>query len=309
MHEIDLSRVDLNLLVVFEALMETRHVGRAAARLCLSQSATSHALGRLRQLFDDPLFVRHPRGIEPTPKARDLAQPLGEALARLREVLGPTAPFDPATLRRTFTLAAHDYALATLMPSLMADLRVQAPNVELRCVVTHPAKVIDSLDRGELDAALGGFVGISAERIARTTLFTDRFVGVARKGHPRLRKGRMSLDDFVALPHAVVSAGGEPHSDVDRALDALGLKRQVAIAAPNFLALPLVIEHTDIIGVLPARLASRAAGLTAFELPLQIDPVSCNLLAPAPLMAQPAMRWLTALLLKAASSPSFQSMG
>lgn len=309
MHEIDLSRVDLNLLVVFEALMEARHVGRAAARLCLSQSATSHALGRLRQLFDDPLFVRHPRGIEPTPKARDLAQPLGEALARLREVLGPTAPFDPATLRRTFTLAAHDYALATLMPSLMADLRVQAPNVELRCVVIHPAKVIDSLDRGELDAALGGFVGISAERIARTTLFTDRFVGVARKGHPHLRKGRMPLDDFVALPHAVVSAGGEPNSDVDRALDALGLKRQIAIAAPNFLALPLVIEHTDIIGVLPARLASRAAGLTAFELPLEIDPVTCNLLAPAPLMAQPAMRWLTALLLKAASSPSFQSMG
>lgn len=307
MHEIDLSRIDLNLLVVFEALMEARHVGRAATRLSLSQSATSHALGRLRQLFDDPLFVRHPRGVEPTPRGRELAQPVAEVLARLREVLGPTAPFDPATLRRTFTVATHDYAMASLMPALMADLRIHAPGVEIRCVTVHPSRVIDGLDRGELDFALGGFVGITAERVQRTPLFTDRFVGVACKKHPSLRKGRMSLDAFMALPHAVVSPGGESRGDIHQVLEARGLSRHVAITAPNFLALPLVIECTDIIGVLPERLASRAAttaALTLFELPIDTPPFTCSMLALAPLMDQPTMRWMTQALTKAGAHAS-----
>lgn len=304
MHQIDLTRVDLNLLVVFDALMRERHVGRAAARLSLSQSATSHALGRLRALFDDPLFVRHPRGIEPTPRGRDLAQPVSDALSQLRQVLSPASAFDPATLRRTFTIATHDYALAVLMPSLMADLRIHAPGVDLRCVSIHPSEVIGGLDRGELDFALGGFIGIKAERVTRTLLFSDRFVGVARRDHPRLHAGRMSLEDFVSLPHVLMSPGGQPRGDIDQALSSRGVERRIAITVPNFLALPYVIEKADIIGVLPERLALRTAetaALTLFDLPIEVDCITCSMLVLAPLAEQAEIRWLSALLKSAAT--------
>jgi DNA-binding transcriptional LysR family regulator len=303
MHEIDLTRTDLNLLVVFEALMRERHVGRAAARLSLSQSATSHALGRLRLLFDDPLFVRHPRGIEPTPRARDLAQPIAQALSHMRQILSPPTDFDPATLRRTFTVAMHDYALSVLMPSLIAELRRQAPGVDLRCVSVPPSEVVDGLDRGVLDFALGGFVGVKARRVTRTALFSDRFVGVARRGHPRLTDGRMSLDDFVDLPHVLVSPGGQPSADIDP-LSSLGLERRVAITVPNFLALPYAVEKADLIGVLPERLALRAAetaSLTLVDLPIRIEGMTCNLLTLAPLVELPEIRWLTALFKGAAA--------
>jgi DNA-binding transcriptional LysR family regulator len=182
---------------------------------------------------------------------------------------------------------------------------VQAPGVDLRCVSIHPTNVIDCLDRGEVDLALGGFVGIAAERVTRTMLFEDRFVGVARQGHPLLHGGRMSVDDFAEAPHALMSFAGEPRGDIDHALSTLGIERRIAITAPNFLALPFIIEKADIIGVLPERLASRAAesaSLALFDLPITVDPVTCNMLTLAPLNEQAEMRWLFDLLKKAATS-------
>lgn len=303
MHEIDLTRVDLNLLVVFEALMQERHVGRAAHRLSLSQSATSHALGRLRDLFGDPLFVRHPRGIAPTLRGRELDQPVALALTQLRQLFQPATPFDPATLQRTFTIAMHDYALAVLMPAVAARLQRQAPGVNVRCISLHPARVIDALDRGELDCALGGFIGIHADRVRRLPLFTDRFVGVARRGHPRVRDGQMALADFVSVPHVLMSPDGTAYGDIDDALASLGLARRIAMTVPNFLALAPVIGTSDMLGVLPERLALRAASgapmsapMTVFDLPLALEPITCNMLVLAPLAGQPALAWLTTLL-------------
>jgi DNA-binding transcriptional LysR family regulator len=295
MHQIDLARADLNLLVVFEALFADRHVGRAAKRLCLSQSATSHALGRLRELFNDPLFVRNPRGIEPTPRGRELAQPIAEALAQIRGFLSPVAAFDPATLQRIFKIAAHDYAMTVLVAPLIAILRAEAPGVDLRCVSMPPADVIEALDRGTLDCALGGFHGIAAERVTRTLLFSDRFVGVARRDHPGLRRGRMTLKDFVATPQVLVSADGEVRGGIDEALASAGHQRRVVLSTPSFLALPWIVETTDLVGVLPERLALRlsaGAPLTAFELPIDVEPMTCSMLALAPIAKQPEMRWL-----------------
>lgn len=302
MHEIDLSRVDLNLLVVFEALILERHVGRAAKRLSLSQSAASHALGRLRTLFEDPLFVRNPRGIEPTPRGRELAQPISDALSQMRAVLSSKTSFDPTTLRRTFTVATHDYAMAVLMPSFIAELRDQAPGVDLRCVSIHPGKVLESLDRGELDFALGGFVGVHAERISRTHLFADKFVGVARHDHPLLRNDRMTLDDFVSVPHVVMAPAGTDRGDIDQALALRGVERRVAVTTPSFLALPFIVEKADVVGVLPQRLAWRVAEagrLTLFDLPIDVEPVTCSVLALAPLATQPEASWFIDLLCRA----------
>ncbi len=301
MHEIDLTRVDLNLLVVFEALLRERHVGRAAATLSLSQSATSHALGRLRTMFDDPLFVRHPRGIEPTTRARELAEPITDALSRVRRIMTPQPVFEPATLRRTVTVAAHDYALAVLAPALVAELRQQAPGVDLRCVSADPVSVIDGLDRGEFDFALGGFVDLTVDRMTRTVLFSDRFVGVARLGHPGVRDGRMPLDTFVALPHVLMSASNPPRGDVDQSLSKLGRERRITVTVPTFQTLPYVVESSDVIGVLPERLARRIARhLEIFELPVEVGTVTCSMLVPAPLAGLPEMKWFTALLRGAA---------
>jgi DNA-binding transcriptional LysR family regulator len=312
MHQIDLSRVDLNLLVVFEALMLERHVGRAAKRLSLSQSAASHALGRLRVLFEDPLFVRNPRGIEPTSRGRELDPLIADALAQMRAVLSPKASFDPAKLRRTFTVATHDYAMAVLMPSLIADLRQQAPAVDLRCVSIPPGKVLEGLDRGELDFALGGFVGVHAERISRTHLFADEFVGVARRHHPLLRNDHMTLDDFVSVPHVVMAPMGADRGDIDQALARHGVERRVAVTTPSFLALPFIVEKADVIGVLPKRLAwrvSEAGRLILFKLPIEVEPVTCSVLVPAPLSAQPETLWFIDLLRRAGTLDSQNSEG
>ncbi|HTE47170.1 MAG TPA: LysR substrate-binding domain-containing protein [Gemmatimonadaceae bacterium] len=302
----NLTQVDLNLLVVFEALMRERHVGRAAQRLFLSQSATSHALSRLRDVFGDPLFVRNPRGIEPTARSRELDAPIVDVLSRLRLIVGPQASFDPATLRRTFTIAAHDYAMAVVVPSLMADLQHEAPGVDLRFISLPPERVVESLDRGEIDLALGGFVGIHAERVTRVPLFSDRFVGVARSDHPRLKKQQMSRGDFANASYALVVAAGSANR-VDAALAALDIKGRAAVTVPSFLALPLIIERTDVVGILPERLAlhvSRGAGLTFFDLPMTMKPVTCSVLTSAPLAEQSEMKWLLGLLKKAAKSPA-----
>jgi DNA-binding transcriptional LysR family regulator len=246
-------------------------------------------------LFNDPLFVRNPRGIEPTPRGRELAQPIANALAQIRGFLSPVAPFDAATLRRVFKIAAHDYAMTVLVAPLVATLRAEAPGVDLRCVSMPPADVIDALDRGTLDCALGGFHGIAAERVTRTMLFSDRFVGVARRDHPGLRKGKMSLKEFVATPQVLVSAGGEVRGGIDEALASTGHQRRIVLSTPSFLALPAIVETTDLVGVLPERLVSRlsaAAALTAFELPIDVEPMTCSMLALAPIAKQPEMLWL-----------------
>ena len=295
MHQIDLTRLDLNLLVVFEALFQERHVGRAAKRMALSQSATSHALGRLRQLFDDPLFVRNPRGVEPTVRGRELAEPIAGALAQIRSLMTPTRELVPAQLRRTFRIAVHDYAMAVAIAPLVAALRSQAPGVDLRCVSIHPEKVIDALDRGELDCALGGFHGIQAARVSRTVLFSDRFVGLARRGHPGLRNRKMSLTTFVNTPQVLIAPGGEGRGEIDEALLRIGRERRVAVTAPNFLSVPLLVAGTDLIGVLPEKLAHQLLSslrLSVFELPVAVEPVTCSFLALAPVARQPDMAWL-----------------
>jgi DNA-binding transcriptional LysR family regulator len=306
MHGIDLSKIDLNLLVLFEALMQEKHVGRAARRLSLSQSAVSHALGRLRTMLDDPLFVRNPRGIEPTPRGRDLAQPISDALSRLRIALAPVPDFDPATLKRTFRIAAHDYALAVLLPVLIAELSQQAPGVDLRCLSIHPENVMDGLDRGELDFALGGLMNIDAGRVRRTRLFSDRFVGVVRRDHPRLRDGRMSLQDLADSPQALISPAGETAVDIDQGLRSLGIERRAALTAPSFLVLPYVIGKADIVGILPERLALPAMQtfpLVIFDLPIEVDPITCDLLMLDALSNQAEMKWLIGLLQDAARGP------
>lgn len=293
MHQIDIATVDLNLLGAFEVLNEERHVGRAAKRLRLSQSAASHALGRLRRLFDDPLFVRHPRGVEPTRRARELAAPIANALAEIRHLLRPVPGFAPATLECEFRLTAHDYAMAVAIAPLVALLREEAPRVDLRCRTLPKGDVVAALDRGEIDVALGGFVGIRAERIERIEripLFVDRFVGIARKTHPLLRR-RPSRDRFVGFPQVMVGSDGDDGSEIYGSKT----KARIAVTASSFLAVPAIVESSDLVGILPARLAQQLSpALGVFPLPVATRPLVCHALVPRPLATRPDMAWLLA---------------
>jgi len=301
MHEIDLSRTDLNLLVVFDALMKERHVGRAAARLSLSQSATSHALGRLRNLLGDQLFVRHPKGVVPTIRARDLAEAVADLLARARAIVALQSPFSPASLTRTFTIGATDYGVFVVLAPLLARIQTEAPGLDLRILPIDAGRIADDFDRGDLDFAIGNFPKMP-HRIEALPLFAERFVGVVRRGHPGVVGGEMSLDTFIETPHALVSFRGDPHGRVDDALEPLGLRRRVAVTVAHFLAMPFVIGASDMVGVLAERAAVRmaeTAELSLFQLPIAVPPWDVHLVRGRQLADRPEVQWFSNVLVGA----------
>ena len=307
MNKIDLTRFDLNLLVVMDALLAERHVGRAAERLHLSQSATSHALSRLRTTLDDPLFIRNPRGIEPTPLTLELGPPISALLEQVKRIARPRGPFDPASLDRTFTIGATDYAVLTVLTPAISLVQAAAPNVVLRIEPADHESVAHRLDLGELDLAIGsGSFTTTPHRFDVIPLFDERFVGIARRDHPSLRKrGKnvsMSLDEFVKLPHALVSPKGDPRGVVDLALEKAGRTRKVAVTCPNFLGVPFLVGSSDMVAAMAERAALRlaeAAKLCLFELPIQTPTWSVYLGRARGRATEPEIAWLTSIIVSA----------
>lgn len=262
----DLSRLDLNLMVALDALLHTRSATRAAARLGVTQSAASHALKRLRELFGDPLLVRTAEGLSPTARAQALEAPLREALGRLRDLVAQPRPFEPAHAKRTFRVAAADYGGFVLLPELIRRLAVEAPEVNVLVVSAAVEDVERLLVSGDVEAVIGvSRRGDSAAAIRERRLFEERFVVVARQGHPAVQ-GSISLDDYARLPHAFVAPRGTLGGVVDDVLDGLGLSRRVAVAVPQFLLVPHLVASSDLLVTLGERLALAYAKL----LPLQV---------------------------------------
>jgi DNA-binding transcriptional LysR family regulator len=205
MRPLDLTRFDLNLLVVLEALWAERHVGRAAERLHLSQSATSHALSRLRTAFDDQLFIRNPRGVVPTPLTVELMPRVAAVLESVRLVASPRGPFDPGRLQATLSVAATDHAVLTVIAPALAKIQAAAPDAVLKLRPADSESALRMLDAGELDIVLGsGSFAEIPQRFDCQLVHKERFIGIARKGHPALikrgKKLHMDLDDFARLP-------------------------------------------------------------------------------------------------------------
>lgn len=304
LHEIDLSRADLNLLVLFDAVREEGHVGRAAARLNLSASAVSHGLGRLRRMLADPLFVRTPRGVTPTARALELAGPVAEVLARARAVLATAAPFDPATSTRRFVIGGPDGVLAVAAPPLLAALGREAPGVDLglRPILPAPGDPVDArawaaayaeLDARGLDVALLPALDIPA-RFGRRRAYDEDFVVAMRAGHP-LAAGDLSLDAFCTARHLVVSQSGDPEGFVDRVLAGHGRARRVALTAPSFAFALLALAGTDLVAALPrrfARLHAAAAGVVFRDPPIPLGGFAINAVAPAAAMLDAGLAWL-----------------
>src|SRR5262245_19243090 len=257
----DLSRIDLNLLVLFRIVRDERHVGRAAARLKLTASAVSHALGRLRELLNDPLFLRTPKGVVPTARAVELSEPVAEILARVGSVMASAAPFDPATSNRRFVIGAPDAVLASGMIALLRRIEPQAPGVDIGLVhlmpVRHSSSVtepwqdsLDMLEKRELDLAMLPLNSAPARFEARR-LYDEDFVVAMRKGHAYARAPSEAA--FCKSRHLLVSLEGDPAGFVDELLARRGRARRVELTVPTFMAALAYLSSSDLIAALPAR--------------------------------------------------------
>jgi DNA-binding transcriptional LysR family regulator len=300
----DLARVDLNLLLAFEALYAARGVGRAAETLGLRQPAMSAALSRLRRLFGDELFVRAGGEMRPTPKATRLAPGIAAALGQLRATLGPEAAFEPATAERAFALAVTDYAAAVLGPPLVAAVRAEAPGVDLRILAYDKDDVGDLIARGVVDLAVGVFAD-PADAAVVTPLFEERFTGVAPRGHPALAAA-LDAATFAGFDHALYTVRRDATGAVDMALAELGLRRRVALTAPYLLALPPLIESGGLVAALPERAAARICGpgLATFPLPLRLAPWRLQMLWSPFARTDRGAAWLRATVVRVAAKRS-----
>lgn len=265
MQALHLSSVDLNLAVVLHAVLAEQSVSRAAKRLGLSQSATSHALARLRDAVGDRLVLRTRDGLVPTPRARAMAEPLAAAMSLLEAAFVAKREFDPKSAKHRFSVMGTDYAEIVLLPALVEDLGAHAPNVELRMQpMTRDA--LTMLRRRDVEMVIGVFPEKDLSGDLRSTvLLEDRLVCVVRKGHPLLRK-KLTLARYAAAKHVLVSPRGTPGGIVDDALASRGVSRTVAVTVPHFLAAPHLVAKTDLV----LTVAERAARVFVRSLPLEI---------------------------------------
>ena len=303
LHEIDLSRADLNLLVLFEAVMEERHVGRAAERLHLSPSAVSHGLGRLRDMLGDPLFFRTPKGVSPSDRAVKLAAPVADILARVRGVVASAEPFDAARSTRRFTIGAPDGASLVFLPLLFDDLLEAAPHVDIRVrqLLPKPGEVspamawrdaIADLEGRALDIAIIPSDVVPTRFLART-LYEEDFVVAMRARHPFARDP--SLQAYLAQNHIVVSQAGDETGFVDRVLAEQHLSRRVAVTAPNFMFALAMLAETNLIAALPRRFVAvhgSRFNIVVTESPIELPRFSINMVMPRVAMEDAGLAWL-----------------
>jgi DNA-binding transcriptional LysR family regulator len=301
-----LEALDLNLLLVFEAIVAERNVTRAAARVGLTQPAMSSALARLRQLLDDPLFERIAGRMEPTRRARQLMAPIGEALARLRLALEAEA-FRPEESTREFRIVGTDYVEHLLMPQLMAEVARLAPNVVVRTLAAgslfDPPHAL--LQSGSADLAIGFYSQLSPLQLVGLKLFDERFVCVVRKTQP-LPRGRLDLRTFLAIPHVrlIYAPAGEGSGMTDSLLHARGLQRRIGAIVAHMTSVPGIVAATGFLGVIPERLAHAEATrhrLRILDAPVPMPPAPCMLVWHERAQFDPALVWLRDTIVRVAT--------
>jgi DNA-binding transcriptional LysR family regulator len=296
LHEIDLSRVDLNLLVLFEAVFEERHVGRAASRLHLSASAVSHGIGRLRRALHDPLFLKHPKGVVPTARAAELAVPVADILARVRAVVGVALPFDPRHSTRRFAIGAPDALATVVLPPVLAAMRHQAPGVVVNVTELMPGETLAALDARKVDVACYPLEDLPA-RFEGRPLHEEDFVIAVRSGHA-LGKNP-SLEQYAAEQHVLVSPTGAARGFMDDVLAEHGLSRKIALTVPSFLWALTVIADGDLVATLPrtlVRVHGARFGVMALEPPRPLGATRVRVVATRAALTDLGVAWLMELI-------------
>jgi DNA-binding transcriptional LysR family regulator len=256
-HAMNLAGIDLNLLVIFDALMTERQVTRAGERIGLSQPATSNALARLRSLTKDELFIRSSGKLHPTPVGVALAQQIQPALRQIQVALSAGQPFDPITSDRVFNIGMSDYAEFVLLPRILEQLETIAPYIKIQIKSGDRQHRLKLLDRGEIDL-LCGLIPEQIDWHERQLLFREQFVCVCRRNHPFIGDS-LSLEEYTSTSHLLVSVQEDMVGRVDYALKKQDLKRHIALSIPHFLVAPLVLTRTNLIATLPERIAREFA--------------------------------------------------
>ena len=299
-----LAHIDLRLLLAFEALVRESSVTRAADRMGVTQSAMSHTLRRIREVFGDPILVRGQGGWVPSARAEALARPVRGSLMSLGRALQAPPRFEPAKARRQFRLASLDLFDTLVLPSLMAQLWAESPQSNLTVLSAQDPKLSERLETGDIDAAVlalpqlesqTGVPDLSHPGLVRRTLFRDHFVCLLRAEHPALEAAEgLSLSTYLELDHLLVSPSGSGPGLVDRSLDAQGLHRRIAVRVPHFGAAPRIAEQSDLVLTAPSALA-RVMGsqlrLRVVPPPLSLPEHSVNLVWHERFTTDPAHRW------------------
>jgi DNA-binding transcriptional LysR family regulator len=286
--------VDLNLLRLFDAVHRTRNVSRAAELLDLTQPAASQGLSRLRALVQDPLFVRTAGGVQPTPRADRLAEPVRQALATLEQALGESAGFDPARAVRTFQLHMSDIGEARFLPELMVALRERAPGVRVQTRPLPREQVMEALDAGRIDFAIGFLPMVKDSRQLR--LLDDRYVVLLREGHPfaaRRRGGATLLKALAELEFVAVRS----HAETLRIVQQAQLEPRLRLVTEHFLVLPAIVRATELAAILPRNIARGfQGGYAIVEPPFPQRDFTVSLHWSRRFEGEPGNRWLRALI-------------
>ncbi|WP_026354489.1 LysR family transcriptional regulator [Massilia niastensis] len=289
--------IDLNLLSVFQEVYRERQISSAARKLGLSQSAVSNALARLRRSFGDELFVRTATGMQPTPLAVQMAEPIGVAMAQVSLALNQRSRFDPATSSRRFTLAMTDVGEIYFMPPLGERCRQLAPQVQLSSRRAGTLNLKEEMEGGHVDLAIGPFEDVS-EALYHRQLFRQPYVSMFRKGHP-LGRGELSLERFVRAEHLLVDSSDSPYDRINQVLARAGIGPSVRFRVPHFTAVPYIVSSSDLVVTVPQKLAERASapfGLEWVTPPLDLPPLQTNIFWHRRFNQDPGNQWLRGLL-------------
>ena len=275
----NIALVDLNLLIVFDAVMREKHVTRAAKRIGMTQPAVSNALNRLRYIAKDDLFVRSPTGVVPTTRALELSPPIRQAINLVENAFDP-ATFDPKSSSDEFNIAISNYTASILFPKLAEVLEKEAPNINVRSKQLGDVDLLKELEAANIDFVIAGQQLQETENFISHHLYDEDFVCVIRKGHPLAKKKQLTIKEFSQSKHLMVTTTGKAFGFVDYLLEAKGLKRRVALTVNQFLVAPSIIRQSNMILTVSKRVSERFRldSVKVFPLPLLSKPLSLKII-------------------------------
>jgi DNA-binding transcriptional LysR family regulator len=296
---IRLQDIDLNLLIVFEQMLQERQVSAVARNLRLSQPAVGNALIRLRRTLDDPLFVRTSAGMQPTPLAKRLAEPITLALSNITRAINYKERFDPQTSRRHFSIAVSELGEIDLIPTLANKCTSLAPRIQISTVRAGATDLTREMEAGRVDLALGAFEDMSTT-LFRRRLFKQSCVTMFRAGHA-FGRGEITLKNFLSARHLFVSTADSPYDRVNRSLQRAGIMATVTLQVPHFTAVPYLVRATDCVTTVPERFAEAAAapfGLEFISPPLRLPSLAINCWWHPRFHQDEGNQWLLALIVQ-----------
>ncbi len=304
-----MQKLDFRLLEAFLAVSDTRSVGQAALRLGMSQPGLSTALARLRRVLQDPLFVKTPRGMEPTTRARELYEPVRDILKAAESRLFAAPVFDPATSTREFRLALSDIGEGIYLPLALQGIAAAAPGVTLRSVALPPRQLEASMDSGEVDLAAGYFPDIRTGEYLHRRVGLHSFACIMRSGHP-LAGAKLTLKQFTGLSHVVIEASGRSQEVLEKFFKSQRIRRRVVLTTPHFMSVPVIVASTDVVATVPQALAdfiTTQSGLTQVPLPFVPPTFQVNLHWHRSVNNDPGNKWLRGMLFS--NIPVLQARG